>query len=64
MLDLHPLKTPDSFKPLSIDERSDAEIDALPFGVIALDEAGTVLRYNLYESRLARLLLGRKQNDA
>ncbi|MEZ4311147.1 MAG: hypothetical protein R3F14_24155 [Polyangiaceae bacterium] len=41
--------------PLSLDDRSDAELDALPFGVIGLDAEGIVLRYNLYESRLARL---------
>jgi photoactive yellow protein len=40
---------------ITVDERSDAELDALPFGVVALDRDGTVLRYNLYESRLARL---------
>jgi photoactive yellow protein len=34
---------------------SDAELDALPFGVIALDPQGKVLTYNLAESRLARL---------
>ncbi len=39
----------------NVDGRSDAELDALPFGVIGLDEIGTILRYNLYESRLARL---------
>jgi photoactive yellow protein len=34
---------------------SDAELDALPFGVICLDPQGKVLRYNLAEARLARL---------
>jgi photoactive yellow protein len=34
---------------------SDEELDALPFGVICLDTDGKVLRYNLAESRLARL---------
>jgi photoactive yellow protein len=34
---------------------TDEQLDALPFGVIALDEQARVLRYNLYESRLARL---------
>ncbi len=43
------------FDPTSIDALGDAELDALPFGVIALDEAGVVVRYNLFESRLARL---------
>ncbi|MBK8256301.1 MAG: PAS domain-containing protein [Polyangiaceae bacterium] len=46
---------PSSFNASTIDERSDAELDALPFGVISLDEEGIILRYNLYESRLARL---------
>ncbi len=52
---------------LRIDELSDEELDTLPFGVIALDEQGIILRYNLYESRLARLdrnqVLGRKFFD-
>ncbi len=34
---------------------SDAELDALPFGVICVDPDGVVLRYNLAESRMARL---------
>lgn len=46
---------PSSFNAASVDDRTDAELDALPFGVIALDRDGFVLRYNLYESRLARL---------
>ncbi|MFS8067693.1 MAG: V4R domain-containing protein [Byssovorax sp.] len=55
MLDLaRPIKQ-SPFDPRRVDDLSDAELDALPFGVIALDEEGTVLRYNLYESRLARL---------
>ena len=55
---------PSSFQPLSIDTMSDAELDTLGVGVVGLDEAGTILRYNLYESRLARLdraqVLGRR----
>jgi len=47
--------TPLPFDVLDIDARSDAELDALPFGVIALDPQGIILRYNLYESRFARL---------
>ena len=47
-----------------VDDLSDTELDGLSFGVIALDEEGIVLRYNLYESRLARLdrhqVIGRK----
>jgi photoactive yellow protein len=39
----------------TVDDRSDADLDALDFGVICLDEEGTILRYNLYESRFARL---------
>lgn len=38
-----------------IDERTDQELDTLPYGVIALDEDGTILRYNLYEAQFARL---------
>lgn len=44
-----------AFDPRRVDDLSDAELDALAFGVICLDEEGTILRYNLYESRLARL---------
>jgi len=47
--------TPVPFDPAAIEGMSDAELDALAFGVIGLDKAGTVHRYNLYESRLARL---------
>lgn len=55
MLDLAALTTPIPFDARAVDELSDAELDTLPLGVIALDDDGTVLRYNLYESRLARL---------
>lgn len=41
--------------PLTLDERSDEELDTLPYGVITLDAVGTILQYNLAESRLARL---------
>ncbi len=34
---------------------SSQEIDQLPFGYIALDSAGNVLKYNRYEAELARL---------
>ena len=44
-----------SFDTSKLDELRDADLDALGFGVIALDAHGTVLRYNQYESRLARL---------
>ena len=40
---------------LKIDERTDQELDTMPFGVIGLDEDGMILRYNLYESQFARL---------
>jgi photoactive yellow protein len=55
MLDVAETAAPSSIDLQTIDERSDVELDALPFGVIGLDEEGIVLRYNLYESRLARL---------
>jgi photoactive yellow protein len=55
MLDLVRPITETPFDARRVDDLSDAELDALAFGVIALDEEGTVLRYNLYESRLARL---------
>ena len=59
MIDLVPpassVATPLPFDPFTIDERSDAALDELPFGVICLDAEGTILRYNLAEARLARL---------
>lgn len=55
MLEIPESSAPSSVDPRSIDDRTDAELDALPFGVIGLDEEGTILRYNLYESRFARL---------
>lgn len=39
----------------SVPTLSEHELDSLPFGVICLDRDGKVLRYNLAESRLARL---------
>jgi len=44
-----------TFDALKIDQQSDQELDTLPFGVIGLDEDGTILRYNLYEAQFARL---------
>jgi photoactive yellow protein len=55
MLDLVDAVTTGTLDPRTIDERSDAELDAMQFGVIGLDPDGVILRYNLYESRLARL---------
>lgn len=50
-----PMVTPMPAEVVDVDACSDAELDALPFGVIGLDAEGVILRYNLYESRLARL---------
>jgi photoactive yellow protein len=36
------------------DTLTDTELDALPVGVIQLDSAGTILKYNETESHLAR----------
>jgi len=36
----------------SIDRMSVAELDALPFGAIRLDKDGTIVSYNMTESRL------------
>lgn len=55
MLDLAESQATATLDPRTVDERTDAELDALQFGVIGLDPDGVVLRYNLYESRLARL---------
>jgi photoactive yellow protein len=41
--------------PNALFELGDAEIDELPFGLIAVDHQGTIEQYNSYESRLARL---------
>ncbi len=46
---------PTPFDPLRADQHSDDDLDQLPFGVICLDAAGKVLRYNLAEARFARL---------
>ena len=64
MLDLARPIPPASFNPRGVDDLSDEELDGLAFGVIALDKEATILRYNLYESRFARLdrhqVVGRK----
>jgi photoactive yellow protein len=46
---------PDVLDPRGLDGKSDEELDTLPYGVICLDAAGTILRYNQAEARLARL---------
>lgn len=38
-----------------LDTLDDAQLDDLGFGVICLDDQGTILKYNLAEARLARL---------
>ena len=43
------------FDPEALHVLSDEELDALPFGVIALGEGGRIARYNLAEARFARL---------
>ena len=50
-----PRSSPVLVDALRVPEMSDAELDALPFGVICLDKTGTVIRYNVAEARLARL---------
>lgn len=50
-----PRIAPVRFAAAQVITMSDAELDALPFGVICLDPEGKVLRYNLAEARLARL---------
>ncbi len=47
------LATPQLFQ--TIDSMSQAELDALPQGVIELDAHGTILKYNSYEANLAGL---------
>lgn len=41
--------------PAEIFDLPESEIDALPFGLIAVDRAGTIEQYNAYESKLSRL---------
>jgi photoactive yellow protein len=45
------------FKPFDLERAAalDADLDALPFGVIVVDRTGTILEYNAYESKLAGL---------
>lgn len=43
------------FSPHEVDALTDAELDELTHGVIALDPRGRILRYNLAEASLARL---------
>lgn len=50
-----PTSFDDGFDVFALDGYDDARLDDLRFGVICLDERGTVLRYNLAEARLARL---------
>ncbi|HZU33430.1 MAG TPA: hypothetical protein VFB79_20105 [Candidatus Angelobacter sp.] len=40
---------------VSIDDLSSEELDSLPFGAIQLNPAGIILKYNDYESKLARV---------
>jgi photoactive yellow protein len=40
-------------EPQRIDSLSEDDFDALPFGAIKLDTDGRILKYNLYESKLA-----------
>ena len=55
LADTAPPSSLEPFNPSTVDDASDEELDALDVGVVGLDEDGTILRYNLYESRLARL---------
>jgi photoactive yellow protein len=40
-------------EPQRIDSLTEDDFDALPFGAIKLDADGRILKYNLYESKLA-----------
>ncbi len=44
-----------TFDPERLNALGDDELDALPFGVIALDSDGRIVRYNMAEARFARL---------
>jgi photoactive yellow protein len=41
-------------EPERIDSLSEGDFNALPFGAIKLDSVGRILKYNLYESKLAQ----------
>lgn len=43
------------FSPDRLEQLSDGELDALPFGIIGLDRDGRIARYNNAEARFARL---------
>jgi photoactive yellow protein len=43
---------------VALDELTPRQLDVLPFGAIQLDRAGMILKYNDYESRLARVNKG------
>ena len=45
----------DADLPARADDRTTAELDQLPFGMIQLDAAGRILQFNAVESRLAAL---------
>jgi photoactive yellow protein len=40
-------------EPQRIDSLTESDFNALPFGAIKLDKDGRILKYNLYESKLA-----------
>jgi len=40
---------------IRVTELTEAQLDAQPFGVIRLARDGTVLSYNLYEEKIARM---------
>ncbi len=49
------------FQPFDLERAAalGADLDTLPFGVIVVDRAGTILEYNAYESELAGLTRAR-----
>jgi photoactive yellow protein len=46
------MNAPEQFL-VAADSLSNAELDALPFGAIQLDSAGTILQFNEYEANLS-----------
>jgi photoactive yellow protein len=52
---LEPKPATSANAPTLIDSLDQEQLDSLPFGAIQLDQQGTILRFNRYESDLSRI---------